>query len=351
MSETKTKKRKRNFAMLNREVIKPGYCVSCGGCEAVCPVYVISIEQLIPKLVGGCISCGACVDVCLRYKQRVEQPTYLQDKMGTILEIYTGKTKDKDIHSRSQNGGVVTTLLLTAMKKEAIDSALLTSHITDLLSPVPILALSELDVRKSSKSKYTLNPALIKLTAIKLSQKNKVATVGLPCHNETLANIISMKNLGADFRVKYKIGLFCMSSYNPTGFRDIIKNNLGLSGPDLTKTDCARGKFFFEHSDGTTDIKIKECGGAKAEGCKYCQDFSAEFADISVGNIGVGDDSNIILVRTVAGKELLDLALNENILDLKKIEKDKWEETLAPAMKLSNIKRKGAKDLPVIEMN
>ena len=81
MSETIVKKRRSNFALLNRTVIKPGYCTSCGGCEAVCPVYVISIDQLVPKLIGGCISCGACVDVCLRYKQRVEQPAIEEESL------------------------------------------------------------------------------------------------------------------------------------------------------------------------------------------------------------------------------------------------------------------------------
>ena len=108
MSETIVKRRRRNFALLNREVIKPGYCVSCGGCEAVCPVYVISMEQLVPKLVGGCISCGACVDICLRYKQRDEQPEYDENSIGTIKEVYIGRSKIEEISSRSKNGGVVT---------------------------------------------------------------------------------------------------------------------------------------------------------------------------------------------------------------------------------------------------
>ena len=49
MSDTPVRKRKSNFALLNREVIKPGYCTSCGGCEAVCPIFVISMEQLKPN--------------------------------------------------------------------------------------------------------------------------------------------------------------------------------------------------------------------------------------------------------------------------------------------------------------
>jgi coenzyme F420-reducing hydrogenase beta subunit len=346
MSESSVKKRRRNFALLNREVIKPGYCVSCGGCEAVCPVYVISMEQLVPKLVGGCISCGACVDICLRYKQREEQPKHDEDDIGTIVDVYVGKTKLEDIHSRSQNGGIVTTLLVTAMKKGEIDGAIVTAHVSDLIGPVPQLALSEFEIRKASKSKYTLNPVLVKLPSIKLSQKEAVAFVGLPCHNETLNNIIDKKNLGADFRIKYRIGLFCMSSYDPKAFRSIITDNLGLEATTLTKTDCARGKFFFETPSGVTDIKIKECGGAKAEGCKYCLDFAAEFADISVGNIGVDDDSNIIIVRNDKGRELLDIALKDGLLDIQKIEAEKWLEKLAAAKKLSSSKKRGAKSLP-----
>jgi len=349
MSEQIEKKRRANFALLNRVVIKPGYCVSCGGCEAVCPVFVISMEQLKPKLVGGCISCGACVDVCLRYKQRIEQPVYHEESIGEILEVYIGRSKIDEISSKSQNGGIVTTLLTTAMKKGKIDSALVTSHVNDLLNPVPTLALSEFEILKASRSKYTLNPLLTKLTAIKLSHKNKVATVGLPCHNETLNNVIQMKNLGADLRIKYRIGLFCMSSYNPVSFRDIISNNLGLSAETLTKTDCARGKFFFVYPDGVTDIKIKECKEAKALGCTFCKDFSAEFADISIGNIGVDDDSNIILIRTEAGRELFELALKDNLLDVEKIDESNWAEKLAPAIKLSSNKKRNAKPLPPIE--
>ncbi|MBA7554248.1 hypothetical protein ES705_46860 [subsurface metagenome] len=74
MQGTKAKIKRINFALLNREVIKPEYCILCGGCESVCPMNVILIEQMQPKLVGGCISCGSCVDICLRINQRLEQP-------------------------------------------------------------------------------------------------------------------------------------------------------------------------------------------------------------------------------------------------------------------------------------
>ncbi|MHA1952998.1 MAG: Coenzyme F420 hydrogenase/dehydrogenase, beta subunit C-terminal domain [Candidatus Heimdallarchaeaceae archaeon] len=337
---------KHDFNLLKNEIIDLGYCVTCGGCEAVCPAFVIQIERYLPKLVGDCISCGACVDICLRYDQRIRKHQYYDEGIGDFLEIYVGRSVVEDISSRAQNGGIVTTILVNALNKKNIDSALVTSHFGDLLNPVPTIAMSEFEIRKAARSKYTLNPILIKLPAIKLSHRKKVAVVGLPCHNETLMNIIEMKDLGADFRVKYRIGLFCMSSYHPVGFRDILSNKLGLDTETLSKTDCARGMFFFESPDGVTDIKIKECAGEKAEGCKYCKDFAAELADISLGNVGVDDDSNIIIVRTEAGRELLELALEENLLDLEKIPEERWAEVLAPAVKLTNNKRRLAEYLP-----
>ncbi|MHA2357227.1 MAG: Coenzyme F420 hydrogenase/dehydrogenase, beta subunit C-terminal domain [Candidatus Heimdallarchaeaceae archaeon] len=338
--------KKYSFDLLKKEIIDPGYCVTCGGCEAVCPVYAIHIEHYLPKLVGECTVCGACVDICLRYDQRIRKHHYYDEGIGDFLELYIGKSNVEDIISRAQNGGVVTTILVNALNKNDIDAALVTSHFGDLLAPVPTIAMSEFELRKATKSKYTLNPILIKLPAIKLSHKKKVAFVGLPCHNEVLTNIIEMKNLGADFRIKYKVGLFCMSSYHPVEFRGVIRDKLGLETETLSKTDCARGKFFFESPEGVKDLKIKECGAAKAEGCKYCKDFVAELADISVGNIGVDDDSNILIVRTKAGKELLDLALKEGLLDLEKIPEDQWPEVLAQAVKLTNNKRRLAEYLP-----
>ena len=61
MSNTETSSDiKYDFNLLKKEVIDPGYCVTCGGCEAVCPAFVIQIERYLPKLVGECITCGGC---------------------------------------------------------------------------------------------------------------------------------------------------------------------------------------------------------------------------------------------------------------------------------------------------
>lgn len=39
-------------------------CVGCGACIYVCPVGVLSIEDMKCRVKEGCISCGKCVDTC-----------------------------------------------------------------------------------------------------------------------------------------------------------------------------------------------------------------------------------------------------------------------------------------------
>jgi ferredoxin len=39
-------------------------CTGCGACTLICPVEVLTVEDMKCRVSEGCISCGKCVDVC-----------------------------------------------------------------------------------------------------------------------------------------------------------------------------------------------------------------------------------------------------------------------------------------------
>jgi len=39
-------------------------CTGCGACTLICPVGVLSVEDMKCRVSEGCISCGKCVDTC-----------------------------------------------------------------------------------------------------------------------------------------------------------------------------------------------------------------------------------------------------------------------------------------------
>jgi coenzyme F420 hydrogenase subunit beta len=59
------------------------------------------------------------------------------------------------------------------------------------------------------------------------------------------------------------------------------------------------------HDDRYVEVPLKECHQWTREGCKMCPDFAAEHADISTGGIGKFNDWTLTIVRTDAGRELM----------------------------------------------
>src|SRR4030043_382689 len=89
---------------------------------------------------------------------------------------------DEEIRRGSSSGGIVTQLLVYALEKGIIDGALVVRMKKDKpLEPEPFIARSREEIISASKSKYCPVAANVVLKAI-LSEKGRVAVVGLPCH-------------------------------------------------------------------------------------------------------------------------------------------------------------------------
>jgi coenzyme F420 hydrogenase subunit beta len=71
--------------------------------------------------------------------------------------------------------------------------------------------------------------------------------------------------------------------------------------------------------------------------CKYCIDYTAELADISVGAIGSPDGWNTVIVRTEVGERLFESARRANVVDASPADAD--GPSLVPLIKLAAKKK------------
>ncbi len=51
--------------------------------------------------------------------------------------------------------------------------------------------------------------------------------------------------------------------------------------------------------------KVKDLDVAAEKACHYCDDFTAQFADVSVGSVGSKKGYSTVIVRSKAGEKLL----------------------------------------------
>ena len=86
------------------------------------------------------------------------------------------------------------------------------------------------------------------------------------------------------------------------------------------------------------EVPLKECHAWTREGCKLCPDFAAEHADISTGGIGKYNDWTLTIVRTDAGRELMEKMLADGAIETRPGDDD--PDAIALMHKLSKKSRK-----------
>ncbi len=125
--------------------------------------------------------------------------------------------------------------------------------------------------------------------------------------------------------VDLKIGLFCMETFNHTSFMEFLKKE-GIDASEVDKFEIKSGRFIANKGDEElynvrlSKVKVKEL---VRPCCHGCGDFTSEFADLSVGNVGSPDGWSTVVVRTQRGEEALKAAEKAGLVEIKPIEEGK----------------------------
>ena len=341
------------------KIAKNGLCTNCGTCAGICPENAIRMDKdyscgcYYPQLdAERCNNCGLCFRVC---------PGHSVDFKGLNIEIfgnepedvlignyqgcYLGHATDDNLRYNAASGGIVTALLLFALKNGTIDGALVTRMKKDKpLEPEPFIARTKEEIIDASKSKYCPVPANVMLKEILNSEDGeRFAVVGLPCHIHGIRKAESA-NKKLKEKIVLHIGIFC-SHTDLFWQTEFMLKNLGLKEEDIAKINY-RGEGW----PGMMSVLLKD--GRKVSvpyseatslhniwiyalpRCLLCCESTSELADVSCGDAWLPEvltnekiGKSIVISRTKVGEMLLLEATKKGYVELEEIYPEKVKQS------------------------
>ena len=315
---------------LYSEVITSGLCTGCAGCVISCPHDVIGYDHTaggykpfhieeelgLDNCLHGEKGCTSCTRACPRF--RLWEPQADEHLFGRGREddevagihgdILLTRASDDMVHEMGQDGGLVSAILIWAMREGYIDGAL-TSYLeggdATTWKAVPGVATNRDEVLAAAGSRYTYSANTLALDEALDRGLKQLALVGMSCQSSVPPVMWSRKIGKISKPIVFNIGLLCSKTFDDAIFEELFEAKYRLPKTEIVKMNI-KGVFQIWMRDGTYhEINLKECHAWTREGCTHCPDFAAEHADISTGGIGKDNDWTLTIVRTDLGREII----------------------------------------------
>ena len=335
---------KKGWQELYEEVIQTGKCVYCGACGAFCANIKFDREKEVPIEDGSCKDMNTCRDgygLCYNLCPKTETdliPISLLDKwvfgirseriLGHYIDIKSIKLTEKASGKFPSNVGPLTALLYVAMENGLIDASIITDKDGDF-KPIPIIAESPKDLLKGVGYKPSQSPTISLVGEAINKEHSDIAVVGTPCQIQALRKLQTHPTFDYEAYdlVTLAIGTFCTGTYYNKILSEIFLKN-GIKDSEIEQIDTDKNNFTLKIR---TNSLVKEISlnylydNAIRKACFSCSDYTASFADISVGNFGSEVGWDTVIIRTERGKQVVELAIEKGIITAKSLDKDNEE--------------------------
>ena len=337
-------KLQKGWTELESEIIQTGKCVYCGACGAFCANIQYDTEKEVPIEDGSCKDVNTCRDgygLCYNIcpKAGIDQiPLSLLDKwifgkehdriLGHYLKITSVKVTDSAREKLPSDAGPITALLWAAMEEGLIDASIVTGKDNNF-KPLPMIAENQQDLFKGIGYKPSQSPTLSLIGDAINKGFADIAVVGTPCQIQGLRKL--QNHPGFDFEafdlISLAIGTFCFGTFYNKILDEIFKE-YDINTNEIQKIEHDRNNFKLKVSANSSvkEIPLNQLYDKSIRNaCFACSDYTASFADISVGEVGSEGGWKTIIIRTERGKQIYDLAVNQGILEENPLEKDNEE--------------------------
>jgi coenzyme F420 hydrogenase subunit beta len=320
----------KSFTDLIEEVQKPGLCQRCGGCVTFCSAINFGALELSPegnpryKDPEKCIECGICYMICPVNQELDNEMRNLvgwHAPMGNIIGTTVARAMAPEVREAGTDGGAVTAILLRLYDQGRIDGAVVARQ-TGPFKRQPALARTREEILGAAGSHYdishgletfgdeyaaysTFSPSIRAFGDLSREPLSRVAFVGAPCQIKTLRKMQALGIAPSD-SIKYALGLFCTQNFM---FGEKEKARLeeigGFSWEDITKVNVRERLQIFTTSGDIKKIEFGKLEFMTRPACRYCDDYSAEYADLSFGGVGAEPGWTTVISRTPLGRAAL----------------------------------------------
>ena len=313
----------KTFFNLIQEVQKPGLCHRCGGCVTFCTAVNYGALELneegmpVYGEIEKCIECGLCYTICPEIAEMEEETKSLVSwsaPIGRVLENSVARAKDPEIWNAGTDGGLVTAILMHLFETGKIDGAIVTRQINKFQRE-PFLALSKEDIKKSAgfhfdtshgmksfSDRYLTFSSIEELRPLMAKGLRRVAFVGTPCQIKSIRKMQALQIVPSE-AISHCLGLFCSGNFVfGQKQRQKLAEIGNFSWDNVVKINIKND--FQVHLQGgeIVTISLDKLEFMKREACRFCPDYSAEFADLSFGGVGVDEGWTNVLARTPLGR-------------------------------------------------
>lgn len=348
-------------ATLLTTVVNGGYCIGCGACTAVhnSPISVNLNND-------GCFSAGIdlnttpdqsnaeVLSVCpfsdssldedrIAEKLYANSATY-HDQIGYSLATYAGFVEEMEFRQHGSSGGMGKWILYELFKEGLVDTVIQVKQNIPTESDRRLyryqVSSNEKEIRFGSKSAYYPVEMSGILQYIR-DNPGCYAITGVPCFIKAL-RLLSIQEPIFKERVHFCIGIVC-GHLKSTRYADMLAWQKGIKPDKLNSIDFRKkipghkAKEKGVEVIGTNDTGqtisgvgiVQEFFGTnyghgffKYNACDYCDDVTAEVADVSIGDawlpqyVNDGKGTNAIIVRHPKIHKLIEQAISSGRLHL-----------------------------------
>ncbi|MDB9318087.1 MULTISPECIES: Coenzyme F420 hydrogenase/dehydrogenase, beta subunit C-terminal domain [Cyanophyceae] len=346
-------------------VVENGYCIGCGACASLnnSPLeiklnnYGVYQATLKPLADSSNINYSLLEKVCpfsasSLNEDQISEKLYAQEcnynpKIGYYYKTFAGYVKEGEFRNKGSSGGVATWILSRLLEKKLVD------YVIHIQSQSP----SENDSRLfkysiSSTKEEAISGAKTRYYPVEMSevlkiiqkQSGRYAIIGVPCFIKAVRLLMNQDEILRE-RIRFCIGLIC-GHLKSTQFAEMFAWQLGIEPGTIEKIDFRKKLPETSASSYGVEVTGKEnnqlttkvtppvnqifgtnwgLGLFKYKACDYCDDITAETADLTVGDAWLPQyvqdykGTNIVVVRNIVLAEILEEGVKSKSLYLEKI--------------------------------